>query len=102
VFAPPKEVKQQQQQGKDPYAPKRGDSAEVAQWRQRMGTAEAQEKYEQRGKCEWSNAQCRNRGLYQFVVRGLQKVKAVVLWYVLVHNLFRGVALRAEWAKAAA
>ena len=102
VFAPPKEVKQQQQQGKDPYAPKRGDSPEVAQWRQRMGTAEAQEKYKQRGKCEWSNAQCRNRGLYQFVVRGLQKVKAVVLWYVLVHNLFRGVALRAEWAKAAA
>ena len=52
--------------------------------------------------CEWSNAECRNRGLYQFVVRGLQKVKSVVLWYVLVHNLFRWVALRAEWAKAAA
>ena len=33
---------------------------------------------------------------------GLQKVKAVVLWYVLVHNLFRRVALRAERAKAAA
>jgi transposase len=102
VFAPPKEVEQQQQQGKDPYAAKRGDSQEVAEWRQRMGTAEAQEKYKQRGKCEWSNAQCRNRGLYQFVVRGLQKVKSVVLWYVLVHNLFRWVALRAEQAKAAA
>ena len=102
VFAPPKEVEKQQQQGKDPYAPKRGDSPEVAEWRQRMGTPEAQEKYKQRGKCEWSNAQCRNRGLYQFLVRGLQKVKAVVLWYVLVHNLFRWVALRAERAKAAA
>jgi transposase len=102
VFAPPKEVEQQQQQGKDPYAPKRGDSPEVAQWRQRMSTAEAQEKYKQRGKCEWSNAQCRNRGLYQFLVRGLQKVKTVVLWYVLVHNLFRGVALRAERAMATA
>jgi transposase len=102
VFAPPKEVAKQQQQGKDPYAPKRGDSPKVAEWRQRMGTAEAQEKYKQRGKCEWSNAQCRNRGLYQFVVRGLQKVKSVVLWYVLVHNLFRWVALRAERAKAAA
>jgi hypothetical protein len=102
VFAPPKEVEQQQQQGKDPYAPKRGDSPKVAEWRQRMGTAEAQEKYKQRGKCEWSNAECRNRGLHQFVVRGLQKVKSVVLWYVLVHNLFRWVALRAAGAKAAA
>jgi hypothetical protein len=102
VFAPPKEVEKQQRQGKDPYAPKRGDTPKVAEWRQRMGTAEAQEKYKQRGKCEWSNAQCRNRGLYQFLVRGLQKVKSVVLWYVLVHNLFRWVALRAEQAKAAA
>ena len=102
VFAPPKAVQKQQQQGKDPYAPKPGDSPEVAEWRQRMGTPEAQEKYKQRGKCEWSNAECRNRGLYQFVVRGLQKVKAVVLWYVLVHNLFRWVALRAQRAKAAA
>ncbi len=102
VFAPPKEVEQQQQQGKDPYAAKPGDSPKVAEWRRRMGTPEAQQKYKQRGKCEWSNAECRNRGLYQFVVRGLQKVKAVVLWYVLVHNLFRWVALRAEPAKAAA
>lgn len=102
VFAPPKEVEKQQQQGKNPYATKRGDSPEVAEWRQRMGTAEAQEKYKQRGKCEWSNAQCRNRGLYQFLVRGLRKVKSVVLWYVLVHNLFRGVALRARFSHAAA
>jgi len=102
VFAPPKEVEKQQRQGKDPYAPKPGDSPKVAEWRQRMGTAEAKEKYKQRGKCEWSNAECRNRGLYQFLVRGLQKVKSVVLWYVLVHNLFRWVALRAERAKAAA
>jgi transposase len=102
VFAPPKEVERQQQQGKDPYAPKRLDSPEVAAWRQRMGTPEAQEKYKQRGKCEWSNAQCRNRGLHQFVVRGLQRVKAAVLWYVLVQNLFRGVALRVARANAAA
>jgi transposase len=102
VFTPPKAVEKQQKQGKDPYAAKRGDSPKVAQWRQRMGTAEAQEKYKQRGKCEWSNAQCRNRGLHQFLVRGLEKVKSVVLWYVLVHNLFRWVALRAQPAKAAA
>jgi len=102
LFAPPKEVEKQKRQGKDPYAPKLGDTPKVAEWRQRMGTAEAKEKYKRRGKCEWSNAECRNRGLYRFLVRGLEKVKSVVLWYVLVHNLFRWVALRAERAKAAA
>jgi hypothetical protein len=101
VFAPVKDVEKQQRQGKDPYAPKRGDSSEVAAWRQRMGTEEGRQKYKQRAKCEWSNAECRNRGLHQFVVRGLEKVKAIVLWYVLVHNLFRMVALRAERAAAA-
>jgi transposase len=102
VLSPPKDVEKQEQRGQDPYAPKRGDSPEVAAWRQRMGTEEGRQKYKQRAKCEWSNAECRNRGLYQFVVRGLAKVKTVVLWYVLVHNLFRMVALRAERAAAAA
>jgi transposase len=100
VFAPVKAVKKKQQRGEDPYAPKRGDTPWVAAWRQRMGTAEAQEKYKQRSKTEWPNATCRNRGLQQFLVRSLKKVKAVVLWYVLVHNLFRMVALRAERAIA--
>jgi hypothetical protein len=100
VFAPVKAVKKKQQRGEDPYAPQRGDTPWVAAWRQRMGTAEAQEKYKPRSKTEWPNATCRNRGLQQFLVRGLKKVKAVVLWYVLVHNLFRMVALRAERAIA--
>ena len=60
-----------------------------------MGTAEAQEKYKQRSKAEFPNATCRNRGLRQFLVRGLDKVKTVVLWYMLIHNLLRMVALRA-------
>lgn len=102
VYAPLKAVEKHQQQGKDPYAPRRGDSPEVVQWRQRMATEAGQQKYKQRAKCEWSNAQCRNRGLQQFVVRGLAKVKTVVLWYVWVHNLFRMVALRAQRASAAA
>jgi transposase len=102
VYAPVKAVEKHQQQGKDPYAPRRGDSPEVVAWRERMRTEEARQKYKQRAKCEWSNAECRNRGLQQFVVRGLAKVKTVVLWYVWVHNLFRMVALRAERALAAA
>jgi len=37
-----------------------------------------------------ANAMRRNRNLQQSTVRGLAKVKAVVLWYVLVHNVLRG------------
>jgi transposase len=102
VYAPIKAVEKHQQQGKDPYAPRRGDTPEVVAWRERMARDDARQKYKQRAKCEWSNAECRNRGLHQFVVRGLAKVRTVALWYVLVHNLFRMVALRAKRVSAAA
>jgi transposase len=101
VFAPVKEAEKQEQRGKDPYVAKPGDTLHVAAWRERMGTEEAKEKYKQRSKTEFPNAVCRNRGLQQFLVRGLEKVKSVVLWYVLIHNLFRMVALRAERAQIA-
>ena len=99
LFGPVKEAQKQQQQGKDPYAPKPRDPPQVADWRKRMGTAEAKEKYKQRCKTEFPNAVCRNWGLQQFLVRGVEKVKSVVLWLVLAHNLFRMVALRAERAQ---
>ena len=102
VYAPVKAVEKKKQKGEDPFAPKRGDEPEVAQWRQRMGTEEAQEKYKQRSKTEFPNATSRNRGLQQFLVRGLEKVKTVVMWYVLIHNLLRMVALRAESTRQAA
>jgi len=100
VYAPVKQAEKKQREGKDPYAPQKRDTPHVAAWRQRMGTEEAQAKYRQRSKCEWPNAMCRNRNLQQFTIRGLAKVHAVVLWYVLVHNLLRMVALRAQRAKA--
>jgi len=95
VYSPVREVAKQQQRGQDPYVAKPGDTPQVAAWRKRMGTAEAQQKYKQRSKTEWANAECRKRGLQQFLVRGLEKVKSVVLWFVLTHNLLRMVALRA-------
>jgi len=98
VFTPVKEEKKRLEKGKDPFAPQKGDKPKVAEWRQRMGTPEAKEKYKQRTKCEWTNAMCRQRNMWQFTVRGLAKVKAVVWWYVLAHNLLRGVALRAAQA----
>lgn len=90
-------------QPKDPkndrYAPHPKDSPAVAAWRQRMQTAEAQAIYRERAAtAECVNALARNRGLRQFLVRGLAKVKAVALWYAVAHNLLRAVSLRAALA----
>ena len=96
LFAPVKVGARQKREGTSQYTPRPADKEHVAAWRQRMGTPEAQEKYKQRSKTEFPNATSRNRGLRQFLVRGLEKVKTAVLWYVLTHNLFRMVTLRAE------
>jgi IS5 family transposase len=69
------------------------DSEAIAQWRQRMGTEAAKEIYKQRAATAGVNAIARGRGLSQFLVRGLEKVTAVALWYALAHNLMRGVTL---------
>lgn len=82
---------------RDAHTPRADDTPKVAEWRQRMATPEAKEIYKERAStAECVNAQARNRGLYQFRVRGLAKVKAVVLLYVLAQNLLRTEALRAE------
>ena len=82
---------------RDPYQPRSGDSPKIAAWRERMGTDEAKTIYKERAAtAECVNAIARNRGLRQFTVRGLLKAKAVILWYVIAHNLMRRVALRAE------
>ena len=51
---------------------------------------------------ECVNAIARNRGLRHFVVRGLHKARAVLLWFALAHNLMRAVALRRAAASAPA
>jgi len=85
------------------YEPRPKDSPAVAQWRQRMGTPQAKEIYKQRAAtAECVNAIARNRGMRQFLVRGLEKVRAVVLWFALAHNLMRAVSLRAAAALRAA
>lgn len=94
VYAPLKEEEEQKAKGIDPYTAKKGDGAGVAAWRQRMGTEEGKTKYRQRSKSEWSNAEVRNRDLYQVTVRGLSKVLAVALWYALAVNLRRTRVLR--------
>jgi hypothetical protein len=90
VYAPLYQEEKQLEQGKNPYAGKPGDSAEMAAFRVRMGTQEAKDIYKRRAAiAEFPNADCRNRGLTQFRVRGLVKAKAQALWHVLAFNFCR-------------
>jgi len=76
---------------RDRHAPCPGDTPAVAAWRQRMGRDDAKEIYKERAATvECANAQARNRGLTKFVVRGLEKVKAIALWFALAHNMMCG------------
>ena len=80
---------------RDPYQPLAEDPPAIAAWRQRMGTEAAKAIYKERGATsECVNAIARNRGLRQFLVRGLRKVRAVLLWFAVAHNLMRAVTLR--------
>jgi transposase len=102
VYAPVKNEKKQQEQGKDPYVPKKGDSEPVANWRIRMGTEEAKQIYRLRGQtAEWINAQCRNRGLQQMPVRGQPRCRIIALLHAIAHNIVVGGRLRAETVKMA-
>jgi transposase len=94
VYAPVPEPKKE---GVDRYKAKATDSKEVAEWRERMGTDKAKEIYKQRAAtAECVNAQARNRGLIQLVVRGLKKVKAIALWFATVQNMARGFARKPD------
>jgi hypothetical protein len=85
VFAP---VPKPRDVSRDRHAPQGSDSPAVAAWRQRMGGDEAKEIYKQRAAtAECANAQARKRGLTQFLVRGVEKVKTIALWHALTHNM---------------
>ena len=76
--------------GKDPYSKQARDSVEYGEFRARMATPEYQELYKQRPSiAEFPNADCRNRQLQQFPVRGLVKARAIALWHALAFNFRR-------------
>jgi transposase len=94
IYAPPKQTTARP----DPYTRCEKDGDHTAAWRQRMGTAEAKMIYKQRAStAETVNADLRMyRGLGPFLVRGLKKVRCVVLWSALAYNLMHfGLALLA-------
>jgi len=94
VYAP---VQKPKDETIDPHAPKATDSESVAAWRVRMGSEQAKTIYRERAAtAECVNAQARNRGLTRLQVRGLAKVKNVVLLFALAHNVMRMFALAPE------
>ncbi len=53
-----------------------------------MGSEAAKAVHKQRAAtAECVNAQCRNRGLLRFLVRGIEKARTVGLWHALAHNM---------------
>src|SRR5919107_1007849 len=85
VFAP---VPKPRDTARDPHTPREGDGPGVAAWRRRMGGEAAKAVYRQRAAtAECANAQCRNRGLLRFLVRGIEKARTVGLWHALAHNM---------------
>jgi len=93
-------IPDRQPSARNPHPPEEvlpSDTPQVAEWKQRMVTAEAKTQYKQRAATvEWANALLRQRGLQRLLVRGLAKARAVLLWLVLAHNLMQTVALRQQ------
>jgi transposase len=90
VYAPPSKSKKRNR-----YRARPGEDPVIGRWRRRMGSESGKRVYRGRAAtAECVNALARMRGLRQFVVRGLEKARAVLLWFALAHNLMRGRALR--------
>lgn len=86
VYCPPTQSKH----GTDPYLPRRGDGAGVLAWRARMASKAGKAQYKPRSICECIHARWRNWDLRQLTVRGIEKVRAVVLCYALTNNILQG------------
>lgn len=86
VYCPPTHSKH----GSDPYLPRRGDGDGVLAWRARMGSEAGKAQYKSRSICECIHARWRNWNLRQLTVRGIAKVRAVVLGYALANNILQG------------
>ena len=78
----------------DPYAPRPKDGPGVAAWRRRMRSPHGKGVYKRRAMGECINARFRQWGLRQFTVRGVHKVKAVLLWFALANNIIAGHRLK--------
>ena len=97
LYTPVRNADQKRRKGLDPYAPLPSDTSARAEWRQRMGTESAKSIYKERAStAECVNALARQRGLTQFRVRGLAKVKIIATWFALAHNVLRWAFFRSH------
>ena len=86
VYGPPTRSKHKT----DPYAPRAKDGHGVAAWRKRMKSPHGKGVFKRRGMGECINARFRQWGLYQFTVRGVEKVNTVLHWFALANNILAG------------
>jgi transposase len=73
----------------DPALPKPGDGPGTIAWRKRMASQHGQATYRRRFATERPHAHMRNHGLRRLLVRGVDKVKAVMLWHVHAFNFLQ-------------
>ena len=66
--------------------PLKGDGPGTHAWHERMSTQAGKDRYKDRFMSERIHADWRNRGLIRVLVRGMVKVKAVVLWHAHAFN----------------
>ena len=92
VFVPPRENRTYHI---DPLTPQPRDSAAIAEYRKRMGSAEGKRIYlERAATAETVNADLKTwRGLDRLLVRGISKVLLVATWSALVYNLMRSIKM---------
>jgi transposase len=74
----------------DPYALRRDDGPGVAAWRRRMDSPHGKSIYKRPSMGECINARFRQWNLRQFVVRGCNKVQAVLSMFALANNILQG------------
>ena len=86
VYCPPTKSRS----GVDPFLPRSGDGPGVLAWRARMASEAGKAQYKARSICECIHARWRNWDLRQLTVRGLDKVRAVVLCHALTNNILQG------------
>ena len=76
--------------GVDTKINKKNDSEAVKKWRKTLDTEEMKESYKNRcSTAEFSNAQTKNHGMQEFLVRGFEKVRGMVNLHAISHNICR-------------
>ena len=94
VYAP---VAKPRKETVDRHEPKATDSEEVAEMAKADGDGRGQGDLQGEGRDGGVRQRPgTNRGLRQFIVRGLEKVKAVAMWFAIAHNMARSFALQPQ------